>query len=114
MASTEFNPFEESESKSILETLGLLPRTFSFVFRATPIYFLLSNTVGFVQAGLAALLLWLTKVVVDRVVESLGSEINWLYVLFPMIAIIVCRLIQSAFSASYQIINFMMSEKIEI
>lgn len=113
MASTELNPFEESESKSILETLSLLPRTFSFVFRATPIYFLLSNTVGFVQAGLAALLLWLTKVVVDRVVESLGSEINWLYVLFPMIAIIVCRLIQSASSASYQIINFMMSEKIE-
>ncbi|MXW52913.1 MAG: ABC transporter ATP-binding protein [Gammaproteobacteria bacterium] len=113
MASVDINPFEDSESKSILEPLSLLPRTISFVVRATPIYFLLSNTLGLVQAGLAALLLWLAKVVVDRVVESLGSEIDWSYVLFPMIAIIVCRLIQSAFSASFQIINFMMSEKIE-
>lgn len=113
MATREFNPFEELETKSILELIGLLARTFGFVIRSSPFYFLLSNASGVIQAGLSALLLWLGKVAIDRVVESLGTDLNWIYLLLPMIAIVVCRIVSSGLTASNQYVNFMVSEKIE-
>ena len=113
MAKREFNPFEELESKSVLEMVNLLARTFRFVLRSSPIYFMISNTSGIIQAGLSALLLWLGKVVIDRVIESLGSELNWTYLLLPMIVIVVCRVISSGITASAQFVNFTVTEKIE-
>ena len=112
MSTKVFNPFEELESKPLFEILRLLPRTLGFVLRASPIYLLLSNISGVVQAGLSALLLWLAKVVIDRVIETLGMEISWLYVLLPMIAIIVCRIIRSAVAASSDLVEFMVTEKV--
>ncbi len=112
MAVRSFNPFEELQSKSILETLGLLPRTTSFVFRSTPFYFIVSNSTGIIQAGLSALLLWLGKVVIDRIVASLDTDINWFIVLFPMIAIVITHIVQSIFNASTTFINFMVVEKV--
>ena len=112
MPTREFNPFVDLESKSILETLNLLPRTLGFVFRSSPFYLLVSNTSGLIQAGISALLLWLAKVVIDRVIESLGSDIDWLYLLLPAIAIIACRIVNSGIVASSQLVDFMVSEKV--
>lgn len=73
---------------------------------------MVSNTSGLIQAGISALLLWLAKVVIDRVIESIGSEIDWLYLLLPAIAIIACSIVNSGIVASSQLVNFMVSEKV--
>ena len=112
MATREFNPFEELDSKSILETLNLLPRTLGFVFRSSPFYFLVSNTFGLIQAGLSVVLLWLEKIVIDRVIESIGSEFSWLYVLLPMTLIVVVRIFSSGTTTCSQFVDFMVSEKV--
>ena len=112
MSSRVFNPFEELKTKSILETLGLLPRTLAFVFRASPVYFLISTSTGFVQAGLSALLLWMGKVVIDRVTATIGVEFEWLYLLTPMFVLIGLQIFQSLLASSESLVTFMVREKV--
>ncbi|MCY3884933.1 MAG: ABC transporter ATP-binding protein [Gammaproteobacteria bacterium] len=114
MVSGIFNPFEELKTKSILETLSLIPRSIAFVFRASPFYFLVSNTSGFIRAGIGALLLWLGKVVIDRVIAVFGSEIDWMFVLLPMIAIVVVRVIRTGISSSSNFVSFMVMQKVDV
>ena len=112
MASKTINPLEEIDSKSIVQVLRVIPMTTNFAFRASPFYFLAVNSTGLVTAGLSALVLWLGKVAIDRVIVSLNTDIEWLYVLMPMFAILACRIAQSGVSASAQFVNFMVSEKV--
>lgn len=112
MSERTFNPFEELKSKTILETLGLLPRVCAFVFNASPFYFLLSNLLGLVQAGIAALLLILGKIVVDRVAANIGTEVEWLYLLIPMILLIGTRILQALISSVDGLIQFLVEEKV--
>lgn len=112
MSSKTFNPLEELESKSIVQILRVIPLTIGFAFRASPFYFLAANSNGLVTAGLSALALWLGKVAIDHVIVSLNTDIEWLYVLWPMFAIVACRLAQSGVSASAQFVNLMVSEKV--
>lgn len=113
MSERTFNPFEELKTKTILETLGLLPRVAAFVFSASPFYFLLSNLMGLVQAGIAALILILGKVVVDRVAGNIGSEVEWLYLLIPMLLLICTRIMQSVLFSVDTLVGFLVQEKVQ-
>lgn len=112
MQSAVSSDFPEFESKSLLEVLSILPRTLAFVYQASPFYFFISNAAGTVQAGISALLLWLGKVVIDRVAQGLEADVDWFYILLPMVAIVACRILQSGASASSQFVDFMVSEKV--
>ena len=107
-----FNPFEELKSKSILETLGLLPRVFVFVLRSAPVLFLVSNSTALVNAGIAALLLFLGGVVIDRVVNSAGTEFSWLFVLAPLFFILGVRIFQSLIFAVDNLVQFLVGERV--
>lgn len=112
MSSRIFNPFEELKTKSILETLSLLPRVLGFVFRASPFYFLLSNVIGLVQAGVSALLLIMAKIVIDRVADNIGTELDWLFLLAPMFLLIGIRILQSLLGSAEGLISFLIQEKV--
>ena len=112
MQSEVSSSITDLESKSVLEVLSLLPRTLRFVFQASPIYFCISNAAGTLQAALSAILLWLGKVVIDRVAQGLEADVNWFYILLPMVAIVACKILQSCASASSQFVDFMVSEKV--
>lgn len=112
MQSAVSSTFPELETKSLLEVLSLLPRTVAFVYRASPFYFCISAAAGTIQAGLSALLLWLGKVVIDRVARGLETEVDWFYILLPMVAIVACRILQSGASSSSQFVDFMVNEKV--
>ncbi|MYD80024.1 MAG: ABC transporter ATP-binding protein [Gammaproteobacteria bacterium] len=112
MQSAVSSTFPELETKSLLEVLSLLPRTLAFVYRASPFHFCISTAAGTIQAGLSALLLWLGKVVIDRVARGLETEVDWFYILLPMVAIVACRILQSGASSSSQFVDFMVSEKV--
>lgn len=113
MSSSVFSPFEELKSKSIFQTLGLIPRTFAFVFRASPLYLLLSSSMGVMQAGIAALLLWMGKVVVDRVTATFATEIDWIYLLVPMFVLILVRILEALIDSSNQLVSFMVTERVQ-
>ncbi len=112
MQSAVSSTFTELETKSLLEVLSIIPRTLAFVYQASPFYFCISNAAGTLQAGISALLLWLGKVVIDRVAQGLESDVDWFYILLPMVAIVACRILQSGASASSQLVDFMVSEKV--
>ncbi len=112
MNASTFNAFEELKKKSIKEIFGLLPRVYDLVFKSSPAYFLIASSLGLISAGVAALSLWLAKVVVDRVDATVGLQFDWMFVLAPVLLLIAIRIFESILQASESLISFMVNERV--
>ena len=112
MASSTFNIFDTLKTKSVLEVFALIPRVFGFMWRSAPLLVAGTSTLRIVEAVTPALTLWLMKVVVDRIVASLGSPVDWSYVLMPILVVTALRLGNSLVSQINNIWGHILTERV--
>ena len=112
MASSTFNIFDTLKTKSVLEVFALIPRVFGFMWRSAPLLVAGTSALRIVEAVTPALTLWLMKVVVDRIVASLGSNVDWSYVLMPILVVTGLRLGNSLVSQINNIWGHILTERV--
>ena len=112
MASSTFNIFDTLKTKSVLEVFALIPRVFGFMWRSAPLLVAGTSALRIVEAVTPALTLWLMKVVVDRIVASLGSPVDWSYVLMPILVVTALRLGNSLVSQINNIWGHILTERV--
>lgn len=112
MASSTFNIFDTLKTKSVLEVFALIPRVFGFMWRSAPLLVAGTSALRIVEAVTPALTLWLMKVVVDRIVASLESPVDWSYVLMPILVVTALRLGNSLVSQINNIWGHILTERV--
>ena len=112
MASTTFNIFDTLKTKSVLEVFALIPRVIGFMWRSAPLLVAGTSALRIVEAVTPALTLWLMKVVVDRIMASLGSPVDWFYVLLPILVVTALRLGNSLVSQINNIWGHILTERV--
>ena len=112
MASSTVNIFDTLKTKSVLEVFALIPRVFGFMWRSAPLLVAGTSALRIVEAVTPALTLWLMKVVVDRIVASLESPVDWSYVLMPILVVTALRLGNSLVSQINNIWGHILTERV--
>lgn len=112
MASTTFNIFDTLKTRSVLEVFALIPRVIGFMWRSAPLLLAATSVLRVIAAVTPAIMLWFMKVIVDRVVESLGGEIDWFYVLLPIFVITAIRLGNALLSQLNSIWSHILTERV--
>ena len=112
MASTSFNIFDTLKTRSVLEVFAFIPRVIRFMWRSAPLLLAATSVLRVIAAVTPAIMLWFVKVIVDRVVESLGSPIDWFYVLLPIFVITAIRLGSALLSQLNNIWTHILSERV--
>ena len=112
MPDQTFNIFDTLKTKSVLEVFALIPRVFGFMWRAAPLLLTGTSTLRIVEAAAPALTLWFMKVVVDRIVESLGGSVDWLYVLMPILIVTAVQLGNALVSQVNKIWSHILTERV--
>lgn len=112
MASTSFNIFDTLKTKSVFEVFALIPRVIRFMWQSAPLLLAATGLLRVVEAITPAITLWFMKVIVDRVVESLGSEVDWFYVLLPIFIVTAVRLGNSLLSQLNNIWSHILTERV--
>lgn len=112
MASTTFNIFDTLKTRSVFEVFAFIPRVMGFMWRSAPLLLAATGVLRIVAAVTPAIMLWFVKVIVDRVVESLGSPIDWFYVLLPIFVITAIRLGNALLSQLNSIWGHILTERV--
>ncbi|MCY3884739.1 MAG: ABC transporter ATP-binding protein [Gammaproteobacteria bacterium] len=112
MASTSFNIFDTLKTKSVMEVFALIPRVIRFMWQSAPLLLAATGVLRVVEAITPAVTFWFMKVIVDRVVESLGSEVDWFYVLLPILIVTAVRLGNSLLSQLNNIWSHILTERV--
>ncbi len=112
MASTTLNIFDTLKTKSVLEVFGLIPRVVRFMWHSAPLLLAATSVLRLIGAITPAVILWFMKVVVDRVVASLGGPVDWFYLLLPILIVAALRLGSSLLSQLNRIWSHILTQRV--
>lgn len=79
-----FRPLDASLRRKLRDIIRIVPRVYSFMWQVTPGYFAISCAIMVVTALIPAAIIYMTKVIVDGVVETAASGGDWSELLVPV------------------------------
>ena len=90
--------------------IGVMPRVLAFAWQAKPLTLLITGLFNVVIALIPAGIVWMTKLIVDGVVEATNGEANW-YALIPFtLTVFTLWLVQSVCGSVVDQIKLVLSE----
>lgn len=84
MSSTTYDPEELLRLKTVRELIRIFPRVVKLIWHVSPLTVCTLMFVSSITALVSPAVIWMTKVVVDRVVASLGLPIDWAFLMIPV------------------------------
>lgn len=84
MSSTTYDPEELLRLKTVRELVRLFPRVVSLIWHVSPLTVCALMFFSSIAALVSPAVIWMTKVIVDRVVESIGMPLDWAYLMIPV------------------------------
>ena len=108
------DPFRP-EPKGVFEAFAIvaqiLPRVYKFLWQASPGMFSLTGALLFVMAMILASIVWMTKVLIDAVVASMGGEIVWMTLVTPVVVILGLWILQATCESASSMIQQLLNER---
>ena len=84
MSSTAYDPEELLRLKTVRELVRIFPRVVKLIWHVSPLTVCALMVVTSITAFVSPAVIWMTKIVVDRTVESLGLPIDWAFLMIPV------------------------------
>ncbi len=82
------------EHKGLHQAFGVIiqivPKVLGFLWEVSPLMLSVTCVLLVIQAVLPAAIVWMTKVIIDAVVEAAGGEVVWTILLKPVGIMLVC------------------------
>lgn len=90
----------------------LLPRVFRFLWNVAPVMFVIQCVLLIVTAVIPAGMVWMTKVILDTVVEATTEEMGWMSAILPVAVVLALWALQAFCDAVSSYTDQMFSERI--
>ena len=112
MSATSYDPEELLRLKTLRELIRLLPRVIRLIWQVSPLTVCALLALSSITALVPPTVIWLTKVIVDRVVESIGSQVDWSYLMIPVAIVFSIWVVNAVIQAVYGLMREVLSEHV--
>ena len=108
-----FRPLDASLRRKLRDIVRIVPRVYGFLWQATPGYFMISCAIMVVTALIPAAIIYMTKVIVDGVVEAASGGGDWTDLVTPVAVVFGLWLVETLLGAVQSMVQDMLSERVQ-
>ena len=112
MSSTTYDPEELLRLKTIRELVRLFPRVVKLIWHVSPLTVCSLLAVSTITAFVSPAVIWMTKIIVDRVVASIGSPIDWAFLMIPVGIVLAIWVGNAVIQAVQSLVSQVLSEHV--
>ncbi|MDE0660368.1 MAG: ABC transporter ATP-binding protein [Gammaproteobacteria bacterium] len=108
-----FRPLDASLRRKLRDIVRIVPRVYSFLWQVTPGYFAISCAIMVVTALIPAAIIYMTKVIVDGVVEAASGGSHWRDLVTPVAVVFGLWLVETLLGTVSNMVQSMLSERVQ-
>ena len=108
-----FRPLDASLRRKLRDIVRIVPRVYSFLWQVTPGYFAISCAIMVVTALIPAGIIYMTKVIVDGVVEAASGGGAWTELVTPVAVVFALWLVETLLGSVSNMVQSMLGERVE-
>ncbi|MDE0036622.1 MAG: ABC transporter ATP-binding protein [Gammaproteobacteria bacterium] len=108
-----FRPLDASLRRKLRDIVRIVPRVYGFLWQVTPGYFMISCAIMVVTALIPAAIIYMTKVIVDGVVEAASGGGHWTDLVTPVAVIFGLWLVETLLGTVSNMVQSMLSERVQ-
>ena len=108
-----FRPLDASLRRKLRDIVRIVPRVYSFLWQVTPGYFAISCAIMVVTALIPAAVIYMTKVIVDGVVEAASGGGDWTELVTPVAVVFALWLVETLLGTVSNMVQSMLSERVQ-
>ena len=108
-----FRPLDASLRRKLRDIIRIVPRVYSFLWQVTPGYFAISCAIMVVTALIPAAIIYMTKVIVDGVVEAASGGGDWTELVTPVAVVFALWLVETLLGSVSNMVQSMLGERVE-
>lgn len=106
-----FTPPEQNPLRTIRDVIRILPSVFKFLWQVRPLLVIVSCTLMGVTAVIPAAIVYMTKVIIDGVVEVSTQGLDWTVLVLPLVGIFGLWLSRTVFDSVSSFIQQLLHEQ---
>lgn len=108
-----FRPLDASLHRKLRDIVRIVPRMYSFLWQVAPGLFTVSCTIMVVTALIPAGIIYLTKVIVDGVVEAAAGGGGWSGLTVPVGMIFALWIVETLLGSMSNMVQSMVAERVQ-
>ena len=108
-----FRPLDASLRRKLRDIARIVPRVYAFLWQVTPGYFAISCTIMVVTALIPAAIIYMTKVIVDGVLEAASGGGHWTDLVTPVAVVFALWLVETLLGAVSSLVQTMLGERVQ-
>ena len=108
-----FRPLDATLRRKLRDIVRIVPRVYGFLWQVTPGYFMISCAIMVVTALIPAAIIYMTKVIVDGVVEAASGGGHWTDLVTPVAVIFGLWLVETLLGTVSSMVQSMLSERVQ-
>lgn len=108
-----FRPLDATLRRKLRDIVRIVPRVYGFLWQVTPGYFMISCAIMVVTALIPAAIIYMTKVIVDGVVEAASGGGHWTDLVTPVAVVFGLWLVETLLGAVQSMVQDMLSERVQ-
>ena len=106
-----FTPPEQNPFRTIRDVIRILPSVFKFLWQVRPLLVVVSCMLMGVTAVIPAAIVYMTKVIIDGVVEVAAQGLDWTVLVLPLVGIFGLWLSRTVFDSVSSFIQQLLHEQ---
>ena len=110
--SDQFRPPDQGTLHTLRDIALIVPRVFGFMWQVAPGYLTVACALMVVTAVIPAAIVYMTKVIIDGVVEASGGSVAWAVVFMPLAVLFGLWVSQAIFDAASGFIQEVLGERV--
>ncbi len=107
-----FRPLDASLRRKLRDIVRIVPRVYGFLWQATPGYFAISCAIMIVTALIPAAIIYMTKVIVDGVVEVASGGGHWTDLVTPVAVVFALWLVETLLGTVSNLVQSILNERV--
>ena len=108
-----FRPLDASLRRKLRDIVRIVPRMYGFLWQATPGYFMISCAIMVVTALIPAAIIYMTKVIVDGVVEAASGGGHWTDLVTPVAVVFALWLVETLLGTVSNMVQSILNERVQ-
>ena len=108
-----FRPLDASLRHKLRDIVRIVPRVYRFLWEVTPGLFTVSCAMMIVSALIPAAIIYMTKVIVDGVVEAASGGGDWTGLVTPVAVVFALWLVETLLGSVSSMVRSMLTERVQ-
>ena len=108
-----FRPLDASPRRKLRDIIRIVPRVYGFLWQVTPGYFAISCGIMVVTALVPAAIIYVTKVIVDGVVEVASGGGHWRDLVTPVAVVFALWVVETLLGTVSNVVQSILNERVQ-